>query len=158
MNPKQKPLMVPTGGSRSRETHTRLGQATVKVSGADTQGAFVVFEVTVVPSGGPPLHIHHVENEWSMYLRRNGVPRWRRYISGKLLWSLFAPGMFPHTFRNVGQEDAKILALAVPSGRMEAFIVKLDALVAAGVPEPDSLRKVFEKYDFELVGPCAPAV
>lgn len=154
MNAEQKAFAVPAGGSRSRQTQTHVGQATVKVSGGDTEGAFVVFEVSVVPCGGPPTHIHRVENEWFYVLE--GDMKFQvasdlfRVSSGGCV---FAPRMVPHVFQNVGQTPARILALAVPAGRMEAFIVELDALFAARAPEPASIKAVFEKYGLELVGP-----
>jgi quercetin dioxygenase-like cupin family protein len=35
----------------------------VKVTGQDTNGAFDYFTVDVAPHGGPPLHVHHVQEE-----------------------------------------------------------------------------------------------
>src|SRR2546428_519161 len=49
---------VAAGGSRSS------GRVTVKVSGNDTHGAFAIVEVPTAMGYGPPLHRHHVENEW----------------------------------------------------------------------------------------------
>ena len=153
MTPKQTPFTVPAGGSRSRQMYTSLGQATVKVSGADTQGAFVIFEVTVVPSGGPPFTCIMCRVSGSTYPRAKWSSTLGRYIPGELrrvcLRSQDASAYLP----NVGQKDAKILALAVPSGRMEAFIAQSEALVAQGTPEPDSVNAFFEKYDLELVAP-----
>ena len=34
-----------------------------KVTGDDTNGAFDYFIVEVAPHGGPPLHVHHVQDE-----------------------------------------------------------------------------------------------
>ncbi len=34
-----------------------------KVTGEDTNGAFDYFIVEVAPHGGPPLHVHHVQEE-----------------------------------------------------------------------------------------------
>ena len=34
-----------------------------KVTGEDTNGAFDYFIVEVAPHGGPPLHVHHLQEE-----------------------------------------------------------------------------------------------
>ena len=52
---------VMPGASR---TSGESGPILVKVSGADTGGAFTVLEVPTAVDSGPPLHLHHVENEW----------------------------------------------------------------------------------------------
>jgi mannose-6-phosphate isomerase-like protein (cupin superfamily) len=36
---------------------------TIKVSGKDTGGTYAVIEEVSPPSGGPPLHLHHREDE-----------------------------------------------------------------------------------------------
>ena len=42
-------------------------RVTFLVTGAQSGGACFIIEVTVPPGGGPPLHIHHFEEE-SFYL------------------------------------------------------------------------------------------
>jgi quercetin dioxygenase-like cupin family protein len=64
MSASLRPFSVASGESRSPNIFGMGGQLSLKVSGADTPGAFVVFEVPTLPDAGPPLHLHQVENEW----------------------------------------------------------------------------------------------
>jgi uncharacterized cupin superfamily protein len=36
---------------------------TIKVAGEDTDGAYTIVQNVSPPSGGPPLHLHHREDE-----------------------------------------------------------------------------------------------
>jgi mannose-6-phosphate isomerase-like protein (cupin superfamily) len=54
-------FVVACGESRSTD---ETGNIQVKVSGADTGGAFMVVEVLTAIDSGAPLHLHHIENEW----------------------------------------------------------------------------------------------
>ena len=117
MTPKQTPFTVPAGGSRSRQMYTSLGQATVKVSGADTQGAFVIFEVKVVPSGGPPFTCIMCRVSGSTTRGRNGVPRWGDIFPVSSGGCVFAPRMLPHTFQMSARRTPKYLPwLCRPAG------------------------------------------
>ncbi len=57
-----------------------------KVTGEDTGGAFDYFTVEVAPKGGPPLHVHHKQEETIHVLkgalqgqdRRGDLPSWTR--------------------------------------------------------------------------------
>src|SRR5881227_4121011 len=52
-------------GKDEGEAHWLLGMLeVVKISGADTGGAFGLLEVTVRAGEGSPWHVHHEEDEW----------------------------------------------------------------------------------------------
>ncbi len=68
--------------------------------------------------------------------------------------TLFAPRQVPHTFSKIGDKTGKLLTIFQPSGKMEDFINKLNALT--GMPKPAEFAKLFEEHDMKIVGPPLP--
>jgi quercetin dioxygenase-like cupin family protein len=62
---------------------------------------------------------------------------------------VFVPRGRPHTFQNVGDEEARILIHFAPSG-MERFFEAFDALETPG---PDAFERVAVGVGMEVVGP-----
>src|SRR5947207_8904474 len=61
MQERQYIVLAPDGGLKLK---SGLGRdITFKVTGEDTGGAFDYFVVEVAPRGGPPLHVHHLQEE-----------------------------------------------------------------------------------------------
>jgi quercetin dioxygenase-like cupin family protein len=54
-------VLAPTEGLRLQSGPGR--DLVFKVTGDDTGGAFDYFVVEVAPRGGPPLHVHHRQEE-----------------------------------------------------------------------------------------------
>ena len=129
----------------------------MKVSGKDNGGAFAVLEVPTAMGSGPPLHVHHVENEWFYALEGEydiqvGDQIFHLNPGG----SAFGPRMIPHTWHDVGSVPGKMLVVAQPAGHIEAFTEDLEKLVATGPPSPAAFKALFEKHDMEIVGPPLP--
>ena len=156
MSPTQETFAVAVGGSRSTVT-ALSGQLSVKVSGTDTGGAFAVFEVPTVPFAGPPLHLHHTENEWFYTLDGEHDfqvgDKIHHLVPGG---SIFAPKMIPHTWQNVGDSPGRMLTLVQPAGRLEAFFALFSKLVSAGALSTAATKALFEEYGMEVVGPPLP--
>ena len=139
---------VPPGGSRS------AGRIAVKVSGKDNGGAFAVLEVPTAMGSGPPLHVHHVENEWFYAVEGEyDIQVADQIFHLKPGGSAFGPRMIPHTWHDVGRVPGKMLVVAQPAGHIEAFTADLEKLVAAGPPDPAAFKALFQKHDMEIVGP-----
>ncbi len=73
-----------------------------KVTGEDTGGAFDYFTVEVAPKGGPPLHVHHKQEETIHVL--NG--RFKVRIGDELFeldegGFAYLPSKVPHAFLNL---------------------------------------------------------
>ena len=156
MSPTRETFAVAVGGSRSIETAVS-GQLSVKVSGTDTGGAFAVFEVPTVPFAGPPLHLHHTENEWFYTL--DGEHDFQ--VGDKIHHlapggSIFAPKMIPHTWQNVGDSPGRMLTLVQPAGRLEAFFALFSKLVSVGALSTAATKALFEEYGMEVVGQPLP--
>jgi quercetin dioxygenase-like cupin family protein len=114
------PFLVPAG---SAESYWVGGLITrMPLTGAQTGGAFSLFELEVTPGGGVPPHMHTredetfivVEGEIAFWL--NGEPRTVR--KGEIL---HAPKRVPHGFSNDTTEHARMYVIATPSGMEEMF-------------------------------------
>src|SRR5215467_7866514 len=99
------------GGVLAADEGTRLqsgpGRDLIfKVTGEDTGGAFDYFVVEVAPHGGPPLHVHHHQEETVHVLSGRFKVR-----IGDEEFSLdpggfaFMPSGLPHAFLNLTDED-----------------------------------------------------
>src|SRR5436309_9204123 len=76
-----------------------------KVTGEDTNGAFDYFIVQVAPHGGPPLHVHHLQEETIHVLKG----RFKIRI-GDAIYLVdeggfaYLPSKVPHAFLNLTDE------------------------------------------------------
>lgn len=113
-------LEVPPGAG---EAYWVVGdRVTIKATGKDTDGAYALFELLVLPEGGPPPHIHHREDE-AFYVLEGEFEFWsqgavRRAGPGTFV---LGPRGIPHTFKNVGKEAGKLQVLTSPPG-FEEFV------------------------------------
>jgi len=130
----------------------------IKARAVDTGGALGLVEGTFYEGFGPPLHIHHREDEGMLVLE--GEIRFRKateeFIAGPgtLVW---VPREVPHAFR-VESPSARALVIATPGGFEQMF-------VEGGVPagdtpdpptqryDPDAARALAKKFGFDVVGP-----
>jgi quercetin dioxygenase-like cupin family protein len=92
-------------------------RVTFLVTGAESGGACFIIEVTVPAGGGPPLHIHHFEEE-SFYLLQGTLTI---QAAGRTFQA--SPGDFTHiprgtvhTFKNDATSAAKMLVVISPAG------------------------------------------
>lgn len=128
----------------------------LKISGDDTGGELALFEV---PPGnpGPPLHMHHIENELFWVLEGElDVQVGSEIIRLTTGSCVYAPKMVPHTWQPVGGHDVRFLSLAEPAGRLEEFIAELLRRRRSGPLDPESMKSPFEMYEMEVVGPALP--
>lgn len=90
----------------------------VKMTGAQTRGAYSVFEYVVpVGLGGPPTHIHSREDELFICV----AGRTRVELDGQehILTPgsvLLMPRGVPHMFHNPFEEETRIIAIVSPPG------------------------------------------
>lgn len=124
-----------------------------KVTGEDTGGAFDYFIVEVAPHGGPPLHVHHKQEETIHVLKGTFKVR----IGGDVFRC--APGGFaylpsnvPHAFLNLTDEPAEIIVVYTPGGGHK-FYEELGPLTRGGPRDPEAIAAVFTRHDMTLLGP-----
>lgn len=124
-----------------------------KVTGEDTNGAFDYFIVEVAPYGGPPLHIHHKQEETIHVLKGQFKVR----IGDKIFYCnegdfAYLPSNLPHAFLNLTDEPGEIIVVYTPGGGHK-FYEELGPLTRNGTPDKKVVAQLFEKYEMTLLGP-----
>lgn len=154
LNP-QKPKRT-NKGFVVKATESRFGEKTllggknpndIKVSQKDTNGDLTIFEYTGNEKGGPPLHIHHFQDEIfyileGKYLFQVGEEQ-HNLIAGD---TIFLPRQVKHAFAQL-TDKGKMFYLFQPSGKMEDFFRE------ATNPNPKKGSDLFEDHDMTIVGP-----
>jgi mannose-6-phosphate isomerase-like protein (cupin superfamily) len=131
---------------------------TIKARAADTGGALGLVEGTFYEGFGPPLHVHHREDEGMLVLE--GEIRFRQgmedFIAGPdtLVW---VPREVPHAFR-VQSPSARALVIVSPGGLEQMFAEGGVPVSEAAEPptqeyDPDAARALAEKFGFDVIGP-----
>ena len=124
-----------------------------KVTGEDTAGAFDYFIVEVAPHGGPPLHVHHRQEETIHVLKGRFKVR-----IGDELFQLeqggfaYLPSKLPHAFLNLTDEPAQIIVVYTPGGGHK-FYEELGPATRNGAPDRTVIAAIFEKHGMSLLGP-----
>lgn len=124
-----------------------------KVTGDDTGGAFDYFIVEVAPHGGPPLHVHHVQEETIHVLA--GRFKVRVGDEEQVLERggfAFMPSGLPHAFLNLTDESAEIVIVYTPGGG-HSFYEELGPLTRNGTPDRAEVAACFERHAMTLLGP-----
>jgi quercetin dioxygenase-like cupin family protein len=124
------------------------GRTTFKVLPEETGGAYAVLEQQVPPGGGPPLHVHRHETELFYVLQGE----FAFTVAGQTIRAaagtfVAGPRDIPHTFRNVGTAEGRLLLMVIP-GRFANYFLEVD-----GVPDDDvaAIRALCARYDVELL-------
>ncbi len=130
----------------------------IKARAADTGGALGLVEGIFYEGFGPPLHVHHHEDEGMLVL--DGEIRFRQgtedFIAGPgtLVW---VPREVPHAF-TVQSPSARALVIVSPGGLEQMF-------ADGGVPasdttepptqsyDPNAAKALAKKFGFDVIGP-----
>jgi len=110
---------VPAG--KGKTYRSPIDEVTFLITGEQTGGAFFMAEVSVVPGGGNPPHIHHREAE-CFYLQEGTLTI---QVGGKTYTAsagdfIRLPRGVAHSFENTGDVNAKVLLVVAPAG-LETF-------------------------------------
>lgn len=124
-----------------------------KVTGEDTGGRLDYFIVQVAPRSGPPLHVHHQQEETIHVLTGHFKVR----IGDAIFYCepggfAYLPSNVPHTFLNLTDETAEIIVVYAPGGGHK-FYEEFGPLSRNGRPDPTVLAPLFQKYGMTLLGP-----
>jgi quercetin dioxygenase-like cupin family protein len=137
----------------------KSGRITVKAGGAETGHAFSQIETDDPRGSGPPLHLHHNEDE-TFYILEGEVTVLvgDERIDLKAGDYVFAPRGIAHAYV-VRSERARMLVTASPGG-VEQFFVRHGVPVTgpqpptdAVMPPMDELVRLFADYGCEILGP-----
>jgi quercetin dioxygenase-like cupin family protein len=139
-------------GEQFKMKGVTLNVLDLKISSKDTDGDLAVFVQTgFTPNGGPPLHIHHFQDELfyvieGEYLFQVGKDK-HRLRSGD---TIFLPRKVPHAFIQLS-EKGRLVVTYQPAGKMEEFFKKTAAWTSP--PTTEDVARVFEECDMKVVGP-----
>jgi quercetin dioxygenase-like cupin family protein len=140
------PIIHPPGSGR------RVGvlgsHSTFKVESGQTGGAYAVLEQRVPPGEGPPLHVHRHETEIFYILEGEFEIRVGGAVVRATAGATAAcPRDIPHTFRNVGESEGRLLLTVIP-GQFANYFIEVDAIRDQGY---EATRALAAKFGVEFV-------
>jgi mannose-6-phosphate isomerase-like protein (cupin superfamily) len=126
------------------------GRFDCKVSARETNGDLCIYDTMRTEKGGPPLHLHHAQDEWFFvregeFLFQIGEDAFRLKAGD----SIFAPRKVPHAFANVS-DTGKLMIVYQPAGTIERFFLDGSRLTN---PSPADMQQLFRANGMEIVGP-----
>ena len=135
----------------SRTLHMMGEEIHIALRGEDTGGAFSIIEDLTPPAGGPPPHVHSLEDELFYVLEG----QYELKVGEDLHRAgpgtcVFAPRGIPHAFRNVSDKPSRMMILFSPPG-FERFFEDVDAAAAAGPPPFETIVALAASYGNHLV-------
>ena len=137
------PNKAPHFGPIGDETTT----ADILATHEQTGGSFGVWRYTSDNRSGPPLHIHHAEDEFFYVVKGKFDFQLDDCITRAPAGSfVFIPKEAIHTFRHVGPEPGVLLGTVHPAG-FEGLFRDLPGADVEGA------KALFTKYHMEVVGP-----
>lgn len=128
-----------------------------KLTGEDTNGGLDYFIVEVAPRGGPPLHVHHVQNETFHVLKG----RYKVQVGTEVTileegGFAYLPAKVPHAFLNLTDEPGEVIIVYVPGGGHH-FYAEMGPLARAENPDRAAIAACFTKHGMTLLGgPLSP--
>jgi quercetin dioxygenase-like cupin family protein len=124
-----------------------------KVTGDQTRGLLDYFIVEVAPHGGPPLHVHHKQEETIHVVKgrfkvRIGEDEFELAEGG----FAYLPSGEPHAFFNLTDEPAELIVVYTPGGG-HRFYEELGPATRAADPDRAEIEAIFERHGMSLLGP-----
>lgn len=149
-------FVVGAGEGRTAEPLDILGEPVlVKLASGDAEGAAAVFEITVPPMSGPPLHRHSREDEW-FYVLEGAITLEidGRRIVAKAGDSAFAGRGTAHAYQNFTSDMAKLLVMTTPGGNFNEFFLRLSAHnMPLTTPDFEGSERIMNEHGMEMLGP-----
>ena len=128
-----------------------LGQHRILVTAAETGGSLGIWEEIVEPGWGPPLHVHHGEDEM-FHVLEGRIRIWcgEETFEAEPGATAVLPRGVPHRFENVGDTVARML-IAVTPGGFESFF--LDAAQLSDQSEA-AIMTLAQRYRLGFLPPA----
>jgi quercetin dioxygenase-like cupin family protein len=130
------------------------GTLTFIARGTQTEGAATAWESTVEPGHGPPLHAHVREDEMLYVLHGQLRVRLEGTIREAPAGSfVFIPRGVPHSWQNVGDDQARFLVLFAPAAPgMERFFER-SATLGDAPQVGEAFKRFASEAGMEVLGP-----
>lgn len=129
--------------------------AVVRASGDESGGHYDLVELTIEPGPGvTPMHVHHENDEAMLVLEGDLTVQIgdERHVLTRGAYAN-APSGVPHTYRNAGEQPARVLFINAPGNNWHY----LEAAAEHGPVEDESdverLLPILESHGVEVVGP-----
>lgn len=122
----------------------------VLLTGEDTQGRFALIENENPPGVGPPLHVHRNEDE-AFYVLDGEVEftaKGESVVCGPGE-TVSLPEGLPHTWKTVGETNARMLIMLFPAG-LETYFRTLSELSEDGPPDMEKVLEVSAQHGIEF--------
>jgi quercetin dioxygenase-like cupin family protein len=151
-------------GDGEGEAYWLLGMLeVVKISGADTGGAYGMIDVTVRKGEGSPWHVHHEEDEW-FYVLEGEFTFWVGDERMSLPAGAFAfgPKGVPHTF--YGETEGARALVGFAPFQFEGFLHEVgepapELVLPPPLTEPPDVARLIPiaaRNGFDILGPPGP--
>ncbi|MDQ6818871.1 MAG: cupin domain-containing protein [Actinomycetota bacterium] len=111
------------------------------------------FLCEVAPRGGPPLHVHHDQDETiNVTSGRFTVRIGRQEHTLDRGGFAYLPAGLPHAFLNVTDQPAELIITFVPGGGHTCF-EELGPATRTAQPDRAEIGAIVERHGMSLVGP-----
>lgn len=136
----------------------RVGQITVNflLEGQQTDGQMAMFEFTVPPGAKVPVPHYHEKYDETIY-GLEGIMTFT--VNGEGInigqgQTCFIPRGATHGFNNLGQQEAKALAVITPGLLGPEFFREIASMLnAGGPPDPEKIKEVYRRHGLVPVAP-----
>jgi quercetin dioxygenase-like cupin family protein len=153
--PRLEPVLSLAGDGPISDMGDHSGR--IAISAAQSGGAFTLIEANVAFQGGPPPHIHTLEDE-TFYIVEGSFEFW---VGGQIILAnpgdtIFAPRHVPHAWRCVSQGGGRAFGMATPGENFEQFFVALGGMGLRGKPTPSQIADVCalgERHGLQMLPP-----
>lgn len=150
-------------GSGDRAIVRRVGEGTTNqtfdlqriflVRSDEAKGAFSHWIENVPPGAGPPMHVHHREQEMFRVL----AGQFRFWCTGEVQDltdgdTVLIPKGAPHTFKNIGPGEGQLLITLTP-GDGDGFFLEVERLGLTPSRDMPQIVEIAGRYGVEFVGP-----
>ena len=151
------PRQIPAGhGERVWFTNNLM---VLKATAESTGGAYGLVEALAPAGSGPPLHVHHREDESFWILEGELTVRCgeQLFAAGPGSYT-FLPRGVAHTFAVEGDLPARILSMCSPGGLEQYFVAAGRPAESAELPpaapvDAALLARVGQDFGVEIIGP-----